>query len=364
MSTEAVSALDTRAPRAGGGLWPRWLRWPRDLGSARVLRYAFGVSGSMAIAFAFAWPLFFLTPVLTAVFLALPMPAPSAAQVGRLLLHALSAMLLGLGFTLFLLPYPLVYVPTLGLVLFHIYYLLNRGGSMWLVLMALLAVLILPMLALTGTQLPTVFAGWFAWSCSLAILSYALAHRLFPDPPGGPAMPPKKPRARGYVAPAAKAALKSTAVILPLAVLFITLNLASDVLVLVMAAIFSLMPDLAKGRQAGNNSLISTLIGGGTAVFFYWAIVAVPEMHFLMALSVLVMLVFGALIFSGRPNARFMSSAATTLIVLIGSLMADDANFTDVFLTRLLLIFAATLYVVTALRVLEYYFPAAAPNQA
>ena len=360
MSTDALAAAGT-ARRAGPWLL---LRWTRDLRTARVLRYAFGVSAAMAIAFAFAWPMFFLTPVLAAVFLALPMPAPSAAQVRSLLVNALAAMLLGLGFTLFLLPYPLVYVPMLGLVLFHIYYLLNRGGSMWLVLMALLAVLILPMLALTGTQLPVVFAGWFAWSCSLAILIYAIAHWLFPNPPGGPAMPPKKPRARGYVAPAANAALKSTVVILPLAVLFITLNLASQVLVLVMAAIFSLMPDLAKGRQAGSNSLISTLIGGGSALFFYWAIVAVPEMHFLLMLSLLVLLVFGALIFSGRPNARFMSSAATTLIVLIGSLMADDANFTDVFLTRLLLIFAATLYVVGALRLLEYYFPAAGPVRA
>lgn len=360
MSTDAMPALDGRLQSPGRRLWPRWTR---DLRSARVLRYAFGVSAAMAIAFAFAWPLFFLTPVLAAVFLALPAPAPSAAQVRSLLLQALAAMSLGLGFTLFLLPYPLVYVPMLGLVLFHIYYLLNRGGSMWLVLMALLAVLILPMLALTGTKLPGAFAGWFAWSCALAIFSYALAHRLFPNPPGSPAMPPRKPRAHGYVAPAAEAALKSTVVILPLAVLFITLNLASQVLVLVMAAVFSLMPDLAKGQQAGNNSLISTLIGGGVALSFYWAIVAVPELHFLMALSVLVMLVFGALIFSGRPNARFMSSAATTLIVLIGSLMADDANFTDVFLTRLLLIFAATLYVVNALRLLEHYFPAAEPAQ-
>ena len=358
MSTDALAAAVPK-PLPRGVLWPGWTQ---DLRSARVLRFAFGVTAAVAIAFAFAWPLFFLTPVLATVFLSLPTPAPSARQVGSLLLNALAAMLLGLGFTLFLLPYPLVYVPLLGLVLFHIYYLINRGGSMWLVLMALLAVLILPMLTNTAGQLATAFAGWFAWSCALAIAVYAVAHRLFPNPTGGPPMPPAKVRARGYVPQAARAALKSTAVILPLAVLFITIDLASQVLVLVMAAIFSLMPDIAKGRQAGTNSLISTLIGGVTALLFFWAIVAVPEFHFFVVLTFFVTLVFGAAIFSGRPKASYMSSAATTVIVLIGSVMGDDASFTDVFLTRLLLIFAATLYVVAALRVLEHYFPSVKPR--
>jgi len=130
----------------------------------------------------------------------------------------------------------------------------------------------------------------------------------------------------------------------------------------VMAAIFSLMPDITKGRQAGTNSLISTLIGGLAALLFYWAIVAVPEYHFFVTLVLLVTLVFGRAIFSGRANASYMSSAATTLIVLIGSVMGDDASFTDVFVTRLVLIFAATLYVVLALRALNDLFPAPDPR--
>ena len=340
----------------------RWLSWTGDLHTARVLRFASGVTAAMAIAFASAWPLFFLTPVLTAVFLSLPTAGPSNAQVLGLVVRALAAMVLGLVFTLFLLPYPLVYVPLLGLVLFHIYYLINRGGSMWLVLMALLAILILPMMANVADQAATVFAGWFAFSCVMAIAFYAAAHKLFPNPPGGPALPPKKAMARGYVPQAANAALKSTVVILPLAILFITLDLSSDVLVLVMAAIFSLMPDITKGRQAGTNSLISTLIGGLAALLFYWAIVAVPEYHFFVTLVLLVTLVFGRAIFSGRANASYMSSAATTLIVLIGSVMGDDASFTDVFVTRLVLIFAATLYVVLALRALNDLFPAPDPR--
>ncbi len=361
MSTEAMPAATPAAMAVTRQATRRRWAWTRDLRTARVLRFAFGVSGAVAFSFAYAWPLFFLTPVFVVVFLGLPMPAPSARQVAKLLQYAVGAMLIGLLFTLFLMPYPLVYVPMLGLVLFHLYYLMNRGGSMWLVLMSLIAVLILPLLGNTGDQLPTVFAGWFAWSCALAIGLYAAAHALFPNPPGGPAVPAKPPPQRGYVPAAANAALKSTLVTLPLAVLFIAADLASQVLVLVMAAIFSLMPDLAKGRAAGVKSLKSTLIGGVTAFAIYWAIVAVPEFHFFVAVIFLTTLAFGSAIFSAGPNAQYMSSAATTVIVLIGSVMGDDANFSDVFVTRLLLIAAATLYVVAAMHLLERYLPAARP---
>ena len=50
-----------------------------------------------------------------------------------------SAFVLGLFFAFFLLPFPLVYVPMLGLTLFHIYYLANRRGPLFLVLMSIIA---------------------------------------------------------------------------------------------------------------------------------------------------------------------------------------------------------------------------------
>jgi len=66
-----------------------------------------------------------------------------------------------------------------------------------------------------------------------------------------------------------------------------------------------------------------------------------------------VMLSFAVAIFSGGSRAAYMGSAATTVIVLIGSVMGEDASFTDVFLTRLLLIAVATVYVVMALGLMQ-----------
>lgn len=359
MFTEVVGAGAGSAPgphRARTGRLARLARrlaWTRDLRTARILRYAFGITAAVLVSFAFAWPLFFLTPVLAAVLLGTPLPAPGLTQVGRMLVDLFMAVSLGLAFTLFLIPYPLVYVPLLGLTLFWIYYALNRGGSIWRVLMSLIAVLILPLLGNSGDGLPMAFAGWFAWSGGLAIAVYLLAHTLFPDPESDAPRPAKKPRLRGYVPAAADAALRSTLVTLPLAVAFIALNWASQALVLVMVAVFTLMPDLTKSRAAGIKSLTSTLIGGLSALLIYWLIVAVPDLHFFALVMLVVMLSFALAIFSGGPRAAYMGSAATTVIVLIGSVMGEDVSFTDVFLTRVLLIAVATLYVVVALGLMQ-----------
>lgn len=328
-----------------------------DLRAARILRYSVGVTATAAIAFSVAWPLFFLTPVLAAVFLAMPLPAPTVRDVVQNITYVLAAFALGITFTLFLLPYPLVYVPALGLALFHIYYLANRGGPLWLVLMSLIAVLLLPMLGTTHDALASGVAFYFVLSSFLAVVSVFLAHRLVPDPPGGARAPAARPFPAGYSQAAALTALKSTSVILPLAVLFIAANLSGQILVLMFAAIFSLSPELSKGRDAGRNSLISTLTGGLVALVFYALIVAAPELAFFVALLLLTMLLYATGIFSDSPNAKYLASAATATVILLGSAMGEDVNIADKFAVRVGLTVAAILYVVAAFAALERFSP-------
>ena len=339
----------------------RFILWFQELThdqrSIRIIRYAVGVSVSTALAFAIEWPLSFLTPVLTAVVLAMPLPALSLRGGLKNMLHTVSAFALGLVFTLFLLPYPLIYVPMLGLALFQIYYLLNRGGSFWLVLMSLLAILILPMLGNTSEGLVTGFVFGFVWSGWLTVVMIWLAHMLVPDPPGGKPFPKRPGFQAVYSQPAAQAALKSTIVVLPLATVFIVADLSGLLLVMVFAAIFSLSPDLGKGTEAGKNSLMSTVIGGMGAWVFYYLIVAVPQYHFYIALIFLTCLYFGNIIFSARPAAKYFGSAFVALFVLVNSSTGEDADFASLFMMRMLFIFLATLYVIAALKMLERYWP-------
>jgi len=329
----------------------------------RALRFAVGVTIASALAFGIEWPLSFLFPVLSAVILAFPLPKPTLQQGVRNARNTLFAFMVGYLYTQFILPHTVIYIPLLGLALFYTYYHLNRGGSFWLVLMLLLSLLLMPMLAgvheglAIGVEAGLVFSSW------LTIGLVWLAHYLVPDAPGGPAMPKPPGFQPVYSAPGAEAALKSTMVALPIALLFLANNWTSQILVMVFAAIFTLSPDLDKGAQAGLDSIKSTLIGGGAAFVFYWALVAVPEYHFLVLLMFLTSLLFGVAINSGKPVAKYLGSAMVALIILVNSSLAEGADFSENFFLRILFISLAAIYVVAALSVLNAYWPGQAKTQ-
>jgi hypothetical protein len=354
MSTEAtVKAYSLNA----------WLRaLGQDQTSVRIIRFTLGVTLAAALAYAINWPLSFLLPILTSFMLSLPLPMPSLQAGLRNMLHTLMAFGAGLIFSLFFLQFPLVYIVMLGLVLFHIYYYLNRGGSLWLALMSIVAILLLSMLGNTHEGLATGISLGFIGTGWLTIIMVWLSHLLVPDPqatsfPQAPGFQP------GYSRPAAKAALKSTIVILPLAGLFFMFDLISYMLVMIFAALFILKPDLSAGREAGMNSLISTLLGGVCAWLFYWLIVAVPEYPFYVALMFLTALYFGSNIFSGKPMAKYYGSALIALLILVNSSMGEDASFTEAFIMRIILITSAVVYIVAALKLLDSFWPVQQPDE-
>lgn len=331
--------------------------WLGNQRQTRVIRYAVGVTLAVAIAYGIEWQLSFLLPILTALFLSMPLPSPTLRSAIRNMLETLVGFSVGAFFTIFLLPYPLLYLPMLGLALFHVYYLANRGGSFWLVIMMILAILILPLLGNTYEGLALGLAMGFISSGWLTVGMIIIAHTLIPDPAGGPQLPARRGAKRGYLEPAAQAALKSTIVVLPLAATFLIYDLGSQLLVMVFAAIYSLQPDLSKGKQAGMDSLVSTLIGGIGAFVFFHLIVAVPEYHFFIVLMLLTTLLFGQQVFADRPNAKYYGSAFIALLVLVNGSLGADASFLSNFILRIVYISIAVLYVVVALRVLERYWP-------
>jgi uncharacterized membrane protein YccC len=323
----------------------------------KALRYAVGVTIAAALAFGIAWPLSFLFPVLSAVFLALPLPKLTLSQGIRNMRDTLFAFGVGYIFTLFILPFPVIYVPLLALALFYTYYHLNRGGSFWLVLMLLLCLLLMPMLAGVHEGLAIGVVSGLVTSSWLTLVLLWLAHYIVPDPEGTPSLPATPGVQAGYSAAAAEAALKSTVVALPIALLFIANNWTNQILVMVFAAIFTLSPNLEKGKEAGVNSINSTLLGGAVAVFVFWLLVAVPEYHFLIALMFFVSLCFGAAINSTLAIAKYLPSAMVAMIILVNSSLGEGADFSEKFIMRVVFISMAAIYVVVALKVMDTYWP-------
>lgn len=320
----------------------------------RQLRFAFGVTIAVLLAYSIEWPLAFLLPVLSATLLALPLPKPTLQASLHNMLSTLKAFSLGLLFSIFFLRYPAAYIILLSLTLFHLYYYLNRGGSFWLTLMSILAVLILPMLAISHQGLAIGVSVGFVYSSWATMGIIWLMHFLFPDPEHS-AFPPLKKYQKGYSKVAAQLALKSALVVFPIAAIFISYGLSDYLLVMVFAALFILKPELTQGKEAGKNSLISTLLGGGYACFFYWLIVAVPEFHFFILLLFATSLFFARNIFSQNKLAKYYSSAFIAMLVVVNSSMVAGADFSTIFVNRILLISLAIIYIIFALKVIERF---------
>jgi hypothetical protein len=334
----------------------------QDQVSVRIIRYAVGVTLSASLAYAINWPLSFLLPVLVSFLLSLPLPMPPLQSGLRNMWYTLLAFGLGLFFALFFLQYPLVYVLMLGVVMYHLYYYLNRGGSLWLTLMSFIAILLLSMLANSHEGLASGISLNFIWTSWISIIVVWIAYLLVPDPQHAPY--PQAPGFQpGFSQPAAQAALKSTVVILPLASLFFIFDLTSYMLVMIFAALFILKPELSAGKEAGMNSLISTLLGGVIAWVFYWLIVAVPEYWFYVVLMLLTSLYFGRQVFSGNPTAKYYNSALIALLILVNGSMGEGAEFSEKFIMRVFLITLAVVYIVTALKVLDSYWPVQQPEE-
>ena len=353
MSTELAETASLRE---------RWRALFQDQTSVRIIRFAVGVTLAVALAYAANRPLSFLLPVLTSFILSLPLPMPSLVAGLRNMFFTLIAFGLGLIYSLFFLQFPVVYMVMLGVVLFHLYYYLNRGGSLWFTLMSMIAILLLSMLGNSHEGLAINVSLNFIWISWMAMIMVWVSYLLVPDPVSTPF--PKRPGFQpGYSQPAAEAALKSTIVILPLAGLCMTFSMNDLILVMIFSALFILKPELSEGKAAGMKSLISTLLGGVYAWVFYWLIVAVPEYHFYLALMFLTTLYFGRQIFSARPMAKYYGSALIALLILVNGSMGEGAEFSEKLAMRIILITLSVVYVVVALRLLDKFWPAKPLNK-
>jgi len=276
----------------------------------------------------------------------------------------LVALVLGLVFAYVLPPYPLVYMTLLTLVVFRIYFWVNTGGSAAFAGLWLLAVTLLPMASLSfDTRAGGLLVSFsYAASAVVAVAAFITAHRLFPDPDEN-AAPAHKLEPKIVDLHYARAlAVRSSIIVLPAGLLFLNMNWSSELLVIVFTAIFSLSPEASQGRATGIKFLIANLIGGGAAVVFYWAMVAVPEYPFFVLLMVIATLAFGSALFSDDTRSIYMNPACIALLVLIGGSLTLDGEFIGKPIVRLLYVGLAVLYVVVATELLDRLFPRAPPS--
>ena len=325
---------------------------PRD---RKVLRYALGATLCMGVALGFGYPLSFLTPVLALGFLAAP--APLGWRAGLTLLATIGvACLIGLALIRFLLPYPLVYVPFMGLLLFRIYHAKAEGASPLLILWLLIALLALPLVAMQSAGIARLVAAGILFGATMTVILVQLIWFLIPDAPVTPVAATKAATPAPPVPSAAEKfrnAALSTAVVFPLMVVFMLLEQTGSVLILIFVAILSLQPGFAGSFRMGVALILGNALGGVVSIMFYELLVMVPVFPFMLLLTLLCGLVLGAQLFSGKKTGALFGMGFSTVLLIIGSTTGASGDAEAKVITRVLQIMLAVIYVVIAGGLLE-----------
>jgi hypothetical protein len=323
----------------------------------RILRYAVGSTLAMAFAMGLGWQLSFLTPVLALSFLATPAPRPTLKR-GILFVAAIAiACAAGLLLSRYVLPYTLVFIPFTGLVLARVFYAKTGGASPLLITWLLIAILVIPLMAMQSSALAVGVAGGIVFGAVMTVLMVWLAYGIFPDPVDlesaaverGAAAPEPAPTKRDRV----HDALISTVVVFPVMIVFYSLEFVSSLLILVFIAMLSMQPSFAKNFKAGIALIIGNVIGGVAAIIFYNLLVVMPEFVFLIVLTLFAGLVFGARVFSGKKTAPLYGMAFSTVLLVIGSVTSSTDDAGSKVYTRIVQIMLAVAYVVVAFGIIE-----------
>lgn len=328
---------------------------------AQIFRLAFGMTLSAGIAFALAWPLSFIAPLVAAKLLTLPKVLTFKAGLALVALTS-GSLVLSARVLLPTLAYPAVHLLLTALILFLLFYAKAGGTSPVLVVLLLLGTMAVPLIGTVSEPLARAITKGLIFDIAAAVAMVFVATAAFPDPPvstplvlssdqGGSAEKGDDPSPLPWVK--VGLALRSLVVIYPLVVIFQLYSLVDFVVVLVMGGLLAMEPTFGKHLSAGKGLILANLAGGLVAVVIYQLLVLVPSFTFFLLLILLAGLWVGRWIFSERPLGKLLGGGITAVFIILGPSVTGDAQAGAQLFVRLAMIMGAVLYVVLAFGLLE-----------
>lgn len=326
--------------------------------NVRALRLSLGVTTAVAVSYGVAWPVYFLTSLFTAMFLAMPIPWMGWKTAFQIIRRLMAGLLCGLIISEYFLSYPLFCVPFYALVFFYIFFNDATAPPLATIFMTM-GVTMVPIIGLQGTMASHFIVGYLFLNMTLGFVFTWLFHLLIPnslakpDPnapapkrPAPPPIPSREERAR--------LALVSTTVATSAVVIFFSLNLAQYALAMIYICMMAGTPNTNASVKVMKANSTACLIGGIAIVIAYNLLVVVPRFEFLIVLVLCFSLYFSSKITSGKPNAAAWSSGFTTFLVLLGSSTSGDSSAGSNFYLRIAQVLFAGLFCIVALIVAEH----------
>ena len=337
-----------------------------DIASTRILRLALGTALALWFSQAVGWSLSYVAPVFTLLLLATPKPALPLKGGVAIVVLIMAAVYGGLLLLPMLTHQTVAGILILTLALFHTFYFTARSDNAAIGTLMIVGLTLTVTVGSVSVDAVLAVAKYVSIGALVGVLFVWIAHAIVPDPAvSGQAAPaplpkPEKPSA----ATARRSAMRSLAIVLPVAIVFLfSSDSASYLAVMIKVTSMTQQASSGKTREAAVSLLLSTLIGGLAALAGWMLIGIWPMLTLYTLLIALAGLTMGRRIFAGdgmHGQAATWSYAYLTMIVILSPAVMDSLTGSSAglaFFDRLLMFAGATVYGVIAVYVFDAFWP-------
>lgn len=315
----------------------------------RILRFTIGVGLAVFLAAWINWQLAFVAPVFTAKFL-VDKPNLHRETIYELLLALIATMGLGLLLSGGITQYPIVLLIAVGLMMAWGYYLFTDPKWNLFATILLIAVLMLPFMAINNPAISVVLASGLAISGAVSVAIFALVHIYLPEPDSefaGYAAPPIGKEQRW------NASFRAMLISFPVVCFFFVFQISEALLTMMFVALLSLMITSEKSVKLSAFLIISNGIGGILAILAFSILAIVPSIFFYTAFIALLAVVIGKKIYTVPEKAPIFATAFSTLLVLIGSTLMSSGDIDSNTFIRIFQLVLVGTYMILASLFLE-----------
>ncbi|HDM8142083.1 TPA: DUF2955 domain-containing protein [Vibrio harveyi] len=315
----------------------------------RILRFTIGVGLAVFLAAWINWQLAFVAPVFTAKFL-VDKPNLHRETIYELLLALIATMGLGLLLSGGITQYPIVLLIAVGLMMAWGYYLFTDPKWNLFATILLIAVLMLPFMAINNPAISLVLASGLAISGAVSVAIFALVHIYLPEPDSefaGYAAPPIGKEQRWH------ASFRAMLISFPVVCFFFVFQISEALLTMMFVALLSLMITSEKSVKLSAFLIVSNGIGGILAILAFSILAIVPSIFFYTAFIALLAVLIGKKIYTVPEKAPIFATAFSTLLVLIGSTLMSSGDIDSNAFIRIFQLVLVGTYMILASLFLE-----------
>ncbi|MGF1755738.1 DUF2955 domain-containing protein [Vibrio makurazakiensis] len=315
----------------------------------KILRYTVGVGLAVFLAAWINWPLAFVAPVFVAKFL-IDKPELNKETIYELTIAMVATMVLGLLLSNGITQYPIPILILVGLMMLWGYYLFTDPKWNLFATILIIAVLMLPFMAISNPGISVFLATGLASSGVVAVVIFALVHLYLPESQvtfKGYQPSPLSKQQRWY------AAFRAMIISFPVVCFFFIFQISEALLTMMFIALLSLMITGEKSIKLSAFLIISNSIGGLLAIGVFVVLSIVPNILFYTLFISFVAIIMATQIYTKPEKAPIYATAFSTVLVLLGSTLMSSGDIDNNMFIRIFQLFLIGVYMIVVSFFLE-----------